>query len=74
MTDARQLLTLLFDAAVVASSPAACVPLWLEDKPVGRVIVIGAGKAAASMAAIVEQQWGPPLEGLVIVPDGHAAD
>lgn len=74
MTDDRQLLRILFDAAVAAASPAACVPLWLEDKPTGRVIVIGAGKAAASMAAIVEQQWGPPLEGLVIVPDGHGAD
>jgi hydroxypyruvate reductase len=73
MTDDRHLLQLLFGAAVAAASPAACVPLWLEDKPRGRVIVIGAGKAAASMAAIVEQQWGPPLEGLVIVPDGHGA-
>ena len=74
MTGDRQLLQLLFDAAITATSPAACVPLWLEDKPKGRVIVIGAGKAAASMAAIVEQEWGPPLEGLVIVPDGHAAE
>ena len=74
MTDDRQLLRLLFDAAVAAASPAACVPLWLEGKPGGRVIVVGAGKAAASMAAIVEQEWGPPLEGLVIVPDGHGAD
>ena len=74
MTDDRQLLQLLFDAAVAATSPAACVPLWLEDKPQGRVIVVGAGKAAASMAAIVEQEWGPPLEGLVIVPDGHGAE
>ena len=74
MTDDRQLLQLLFDAAVTATSPAACVPLWLEDKPRGRVIIVGAGKAAASMAAIVEQEWGPPLEGLVIVPDGHIAD
>jgi len=74
MTDDRQLLQLLFDAAVTATSPAACVPLWLEDKPKGRVIIVGAGKAAASMAAIVEQEWGPPLEGLVIVPDGHIAD
>ncbi len=73
MIDDRNLLRLLFDAAVAAASPAACVPLWLEDKPRGRVIVVGAGKAAASMAAIVEQQWGPPLTGLVIVPDGHAA-
>lgn len=73
MTDDQALLRILFDAAVAAASPAACMPLWLEDRPSGRVIVVGAGKAAASMAAIVEQQWAPPLEGLVIVPDGHIA-
>jgi hydroxypyruvate reductase len=73
MTDDQSLLRILFDAAVAAASPAACMPLWLEDRPSGRVIVVGAGKAAASMAAIVEQQWAPPLEGLVIVPDGHIA-
>ena len=73
MTDDRALLRILFNAAVAAASPAACMPLWLEDRPSGRVIVVGAGKAAASMAAIVEQQWAPPLEGLVIVPDGHFA-
>jgi hydroxypyruvate reductase len=74
MTDDRCLLLQLFDAAVAATSPAACVPLWLEDKPSGNVLLIGAGKAAASMAQIVEQQWGPPLSGLVIVPDGHVAE
>ncbi len=74
MSDDRTFLRLLFDAAVAAASPAACVPLWLEDRPAGNVIVVGAGKAAAAMAQIVEQQWGPPLSGLVIVPDGHAAE
>ena len=74
MIDGQALLRVLFDAAVAAASPAACMPLWLEDRPAGRVIVVGAGKAAASMAAIVEQQWAPPLEGLVIVPDGHTAE
>lgn len=74
MTEDRAFLRMLFDAAVVASSPAACVPLWLDDRPAGHVIVVGAGKAAASMAAIVEQQWGAPVSGLVIVPDGHTAD
>lgn len=74
MTEDKAFLRMLFDAAVVASSPAACVPLWLDDRPAGNVIVVGAGKAAASMAAIVEQQWGAPLSGLVIVPDGHTAD
>lgn len=73
MTDDRTFLRILFDAAVAASSPAACMPLWLEDRPPGKVIVVGAGKAAASMAAIIEQQWSEPLSGLVIVPDGHVA-
>ncbi|MDJ0750455.1 MAG: DUF4147 domain-containing protein [Woeseiaceae bacterium] len=74
MTDEREFLRFLFDAAVAAASPAACMPLWLEDRPKGRVLVVGAGKAAASMAAIVEQQWAPPLSGLVIVPYGHGVE
>ena len=74
MTDDRDFLRFLFDAAVAAASPAACMPLWLEDRPGGNVLVVGAGKAAASMAAIVEQQWAAPLSGLVIVPYGHGAE
>lgn len=74
MTDDREFLRFLFDAAVAAASPAACMPLWLEDRPKGDVLVVGAGKAAASMAAIVEQQWAAPLSGLVIVPYGHGTD
>jgi len=74
MTDDTRFLRILFDAAVAAASPAACVPLWLEEKPAGKVIVIGAGKAAASMALVLEQEWAAPLDGLVIVPYGHGAD
>jgi len=74
MTAARALLRNLFAAAVAASSPAACMPLWLEDRPQGNVLVIGAGKAAASMALVIEQLWAGPLDGLVIVPYGHSAD
>ena len=73
MSENREFLRFLFNAAVVAASPAACMPLWLEERPKGNVIVVGAGKAAASMAAIVEQQWAAPLSGLVIVPYGHVA-
>ncbi len=72
MIDDQALLRGLFDAAVAAASPAACMPLWLEKRPPGRVLIVGAGKAAASMALVVEQHWSGPLEGLVIVPDGHA--
>ena len=72
MTDDRNFLRTLFDAAVAASKPAACMPLWLDDRPQGNIIVVGAGKAAASMAAILEQQWAGPLTGLVVVPYVHA--
>jgi len=61
----------LFDAAVEAASPAVCMQRWMPARPSGRVVVIGAGKAAAAMAAELERQWGPGLEGLVIVPYGH---
>ena len=74
MRDAQDLLRELFDAAVAAATPANCLPRCLFERPPGRLIVIGAGKAAAGMAAELERQWGPPLEGLVIVPYGHAVD
>jgi hydroxypyruvate reductase len=37
------------------------------------VVVVGAGKAAASMALELEKHWAEPLEGIVIVPYGHGA-
>ena len=61
-----------FDAAVRAAYPALCVAQALPRRPKGRVIVIGAGKAAAQMAAAVEAQWEGPISGLVITRYGHA--
>ena len=54
----------LFDAAVAAADPMLTVPVALPEKPEGRVVVIGAGKASARMAEAVESVWGP-CEGLV---------
>ena len=74
--DTRPLLRAMFDAAVSAASPAACLPQHLKSiaPPKGRTIVIGAGKAAASMAAAVEANWhGGPLEGLVVTRYEHGA-
>ncbi|MEY8118039.1 glycerate kinase [Falsihalocynthiibacter sp. BN13B15] len=59
----------LFDAALEAADPFKAVPPYLPEKPKGRVVVVGAGKASARMAQAVEAQWGP-CEGLVIVPHG----
>jgi glycerate 2-kinase len=69
----RALLRSLFDAAVAAADPALIVPAHLPKPPKGRTIVVGAGKAAASMAAAVEKHWRGPLEGLVVTRVGHGA-
>lgn len=71
MDNAPQLLRRLFDAAVEACHPARVVARALPPRPAGRVIVVGAGKAAAAMAAAVEDAWGPPLCGLVVTRYGH---
>jgi len=73
MIEPRSFLRALFDAAVDAATPANCMSRWLPSRPEGRVIVVGAGKAAASMAKELENHWGGPLEGQVIVPYGHGA-
>ncbi|MFN4148741.1 MAG: DUF4147 domain-containing protein, partial [Rhodocyclaceae bacterium] len=63
----------LFDTALAAVSPAACVPGHLPAPPRGRTLVIGAGKAAAAMAAAVEAHWpaDAPLSGMVVTRYGH---
>src|ERR1700726_467133 len=68
----RTLLRDMFDAAVAAAAPALCVPKYLPEPPKGRTVVVGAGKAAAAMAAAVEANWSGPIEGLVVTRYGHA--
>ena len=71
--DHRKLLHTMFDAGIAAALPRLCVPRFLPPPPKGRMIVVGAGKAAASMAAAVEAHWPGPLEGLVVTRYGHGA-
>jgi len=66
------LLRSLFDAAVAAARADVCVPAHLPP-PRGRLIVIGAGKAAAAMAQAVEANWPGPLQGLVVTRSGYEA-
>ena len=49
----HDLLRAMFDAAIAAALPSLRVPAWLPDKPTGRTIVVGAGKASAAMAKAV---------------------
>ncbi|HWK44821.1 MAG TPA: glycerate kinase [Stellaceae bacterium] len=67
----RTILDALFLAARQAADPAHVVPPALPPPPRGRTIVVGAGKAAASMARAVEKAWPGPLQGLVVTRYGH---
>jgi len=70
--DERTLLQRMFAATIAAAQPALCVPPALPEKPKGRLIVIGAGKASAEMARAVEANWDGPLTGLVVTRYGYA--
>jgi glycerate 2-kinase len=69
----RQLLIDSFQAAVAAADPLQIVAAHLPPPPKGRTLVVGAGKAAASMARAVELAWpaGQPLEGVVVTRYAH---
>ena len=57
-TESRTFLMKLFDAAVTAAHPGTCVPPFLPAVPEsGRIIVVGAGKAAAAMAQATERHY-----------------
>src|ERR1700727_2139186 len=62
----------IFHAAIAAADPRQCLQQHLPPPGRGRNIVIGAGKAAASMAAALESAWPDTgLEGVVVTRYGH---
>ena len=69
----RELLLESFRVAVTAADPADVLPPHLPAPPQGRTLVVGGGKAAASMAAAVENHWpaAAPLSGLVVTRYQH---
>jgi glycerate 2-kinase len=58
--------------ALQAAAPARCVPpaLAAADRS-GAALVLGAGKAAAAMAASFAEHWDGPLRGMVVTRYGH---
>lgn len=73
---ARAALRRLLDAAIASADPRKVLAAHLPEPPAlgsgGRVVVVGAGKSAAVMAASVEAAWPDiPLKGLVITRYGH---
>ena len=68
----RTLLEQLFRHAVAQAQPALAVRLNLPERPKGRTVVVGAGKASAQMARAFEAAWDGPLSGLVVTRYGYA--
>lgn len=72
---ARTALRAMFDAAVASAAPGPAVLRHLPEKPKGRCVVVGAGKASAAMAAAVDAAWADvELSGVVVTRDGHAVE
>ena len=65
-----EILRSLADAAITAAQPAGKFDGCLPERPKGRTIVLGAGKASAAMATAFEAAWGS-CEGLVVTRYGH---
>lgn len=69
--DHQAFLTGLFEAAIRAADPREALAAHLPARPKGRVVVIGAGKGAAQLAAAFEELWGDPVEGVVVTRYGY---
>lgn len=67
----NQLFRIILQAAMPEGKIAQLLP---KTPPKGRTIVLGAGKAAASMAAELERVYPFPLEGMVITRYEHGLD
>lgn len=72
-TQPREFLTHLYETAVRRALPLHNTAAYLPSPPKGRTIVIGAGKAAGSMAQAVEALWpvDAPLSGVVVTRYHH---
>src|SRR5690606_37269908 len=72
LSDPKALLTRAFESALDAAAPRVCLDRALanvdERAP---AVVLGAGKAAAAMAAAFSAAWEAPVRGLVVTRYGH---
>ncbi len=69
--DPEGLLRRAFAAAVDAARAPGNIVAHLPEPPRRRTVVVGAGKAAATMAKAVEEAWPGELSGLVVTRYDH---
>ncbi|MBL4836278.1 MAG: DUF4147 domain-containing protein [Kordiimonadaceae bacterium] len=69
----KTMLLHLFEAGVAACKPEVCLPPYLPTlKNADKICVIGAGKAAAHMAAVVSAAYPEQCYGTIVTRHGHA--
>lgn len=72
MRQPKEMLNQLFRIVLNAAMPEGKMAQFLpKTQPKGKTIVLGAGKAAASMAAELERVYPFPMEGMVITRYDH---
>lgn len=72
LSDPKALLTRAFESALRAAAPAVCLDGAIAEVDARTpAVVIGAGKAAAAMAAAFRAAWDAPVRGLVVTRYGH---
>ena len=69
----KNILQDLFRTAIHSVTPRELISKSLPEKPMSRTIIVGVGKAAASMAKEVENVWGR-CEGIVVTRYGHGLE
>ena len=69
--DPREFLLTSFNAAIKAAQPSLYLPQFLPASPKGNIVVIGAGKASAAMAACAEKHYNSKVSGMVITRYGY---
>ena len=71
--NARAALRAMFDSGIASADPMRVLAQHLPERPSGRIVVVGAGKSAALMAAAVEAAWpDSQLSGVVVTRYEHA--
>ncbi|MBL4599844.1 MAG: glycerate kinase [Rhizobiaceae bacterium] len=78
MENPKAFLQSLFDVAVKAADPARNIASFLPEPPKGRLIIVGAGKGSAQIAAAFEDAWEKAghgaVEGLVVTRYGFGVE
>jgi hydroxypyruvate reductase len=69
----REQLERIWRAGMEACLPERVLPPHLPEPPRGRTVLLALGKAAVTMARVVEARWDGPLSGLAVTMRGSEA-